>query len=345
MWIEEGTPDEARVKAASVVAAAEADGSVPVIVVYNLPFRDCSQYSAGGAIDRPAYEEWVDAVAEGVGDRPAVVILEPDGLGIIPFHTTLNGVREWCEPVDETGSPQPGATADDRFAALNHAVDAFASCSEAAVYLDATHSAWLPIGDAAARLLRAGVERANGFFLNVSNFEFDHDLMRFGTLVSKAVWYASDHGSTGVDALAEVPDQFGDPNQRDEWFARVVDAHPSFPGIERLKHFVIDSSRNGRGPWTPPDVPGEGDAQEWCNPPGRGLGVRSTFAADHPLLDAYLWIKLPGESDGECHRWTDGPEDPVRRQPCPPAGEWFPELAMELARGAVPPLDPGTTAS
>jgi len=56
-------------------------------------------------------------------------------------------------------------------------------------------------------------------------------------------------------------------------------------------YFVIDTSRNGQGP---NDV-------EWCNPPGRGLGERPTTDTSHPHCDAYLWVKIPGESDGKCN--------------------------------------------
>ena len=77
------------------------------------------------------------------------------------------------------------------------------------------------------------------------------------------------------------------------------------------KPFVVDTSRNGRGPTA--------DA-EWCNPAGRALGARPT---GHPVsgVDAYLWIKRPGESDGECN---GGPR----------AGEWWPEHAEGLASRA-----------
>ncbi|WP_308315833.1 glycoside hydrolase family 6 protein [Streptomyces sp. CC228A] len=54
------------------------------------------------------------------------------------------------------------------------------------------------------------------------------------------------------------------------------------------------------------------DAQEWCNPPDRGLGARPTTRTGEPLHDARLWIKIPGESDGLCLRGTPGPEDPAR---------------------------------
>jgi endoglucanase len=100
-------------------------------------------------------------------------------------------------------------------------------------------------------------------------------------------------------------------------------------GTEPRTHFVIDTSRNGVGPWLPPagkySVP-----EDWCNPPDRGLGLRPTTRVDDPLLDAYLWIKVPGESDGRCFRGTSGPLDPERGMVDPEAGDWFPEQAREL---------------
>jgi len=76
--------------------------------------------------------------------------------------------------------------------------------------------------------------------------------------------------------------------------------------------FVIDTSRNGAGP-APGDV--------WCNPPGRGLGTPPTTDTGRPLVDAYLWVKAPGESDGACNGG-------------PPAGTWWPEYALGLAQRA-----------
>ena len=80
---------------------------------------------------------------------------------------------------------------------------------------------------------------------------------------------------------------------------------------------MIDTSRNGQGPRR---------RAEWCNPPGRGLGERPTTTTNIPRLDAKLWIKTPGESDGECARGD------------PAAGRWFPRQAAELIRLATPPL-------
>jgi endoglucanase len=100
--------------------------------------------------------------------------------------------------------------------------------------------------------------------------------------------------------------------------------------------FVIDTSRNGLGPWAAPGG-AYADPQEWCNPPGRGIGLRPTLRTGVPLLDGYLWIKIPGESDGECTRGLGavGTVDPEWGAVDPAAGRWFPELALELARNEV----------
>ena len=104
-------------------------------------------------------------------------------------------------------------------------------------------------------------------------------------------------------------------------------------------HFVIDTSRNGQGPWEPPAgvYP---DPQDWCNPPDRGLGLRPTADTSIALLDAYLWVKIPGESDGECTRGLGptGTVDPEWGIVDPGAGQWFPEMALQLAQNANPPL-------
>lgn len=74
----------------------------------------------------------------------------------------------------------------------------------------------------------------------------------------------------------------------------------------------------------------------------RGLGLRPTADTGNALVDAYLWIKTPGESDGQCNRWAPpGSPNPVRGMMDPPAGAWFPEQALELAQLAVPPLGSG----
>jgi endoglucanase len=103
--------------------------------------------------------------------------------------------------------------------------------------------------------------------------------------------------------------------------------------VEPTAHYVIDTSRNGEGPWPPPVSPPYPDPQDWCNPPARELGLAPTLDTGVPLVDAYLWVKIPGESDGECTRGL-GPAgetvDPEWGRIDPPAGRWFPEMALDL---------------
>ena len=80
-------------------------------------------------------------------------------------------------------------------------------------------------------------------------------------------------------------------------------------------HYVVDTSRNGAGP--APDGP-----LNWCNPPGRALGTAPTTDTGGAHADAYLWIKHPGESDGECGRNDPG------------SGLFMPQYAIDLARNA-----------
>lgn len=62
------------------VTEITAAGALPILVAYDIPFRDCGQYSAGVQNDPESYRTWITDFAAGIGDRPAVVILEPDGL-------------------------------------------------------------------------------------------------------------------------------------------------------------------------------------------------------------------------------------------------------------------------
>jgi endoglucanase len=80
------------------------------------------------------------------------------------------------------------------------------------------------------------------------------------------------------------------------------------------KPYVIDTSRNGNGPV-------EGDPLYWCNPSGRALGAAPTANTGNGNVDAFLWVKRPGESDGSC-RGAAG------------AGTFVNQFAIDLARNA-----------
>jgi endoglucanase len=68
-------------------------------------------------------------------------------------------------------------------------------------------------------------------------------------------------------------------------------------------HFVVNTSDSGRGPLRPPDPVRQGN-EVLCNPPGRGAGPRPTTNTGFPLVDAYLWVHVPGESSGHCNGGT-----------------------------------------
>ncbi|MBO0701587.1 MAG: glycoside hydrolase family 6 protein [Candidatus Dormibacteraeota bacterium] len=346
VWIDGGSPNSARVTVAETADRAAGKGQVPVFVAYNIPGRDCGGLSAGGAQNTAQYEAWINGIAQGLGNHHAVLILEPDSLGLLP-STNCGG--------PSTSYPFTDA---ERYTELNQAVDRLEKQPNVSVYLDGTHSAWLNVADASSRLVAAGVQRAQGFFLNVSNFQFTPNLRQYGTWISDCITYAT---AVKQGDFSSCPDQYwnGGPSNNfngvalspyGAWSndAAQQDLNTSgeneryatmLGGTQPTTHFVIDTSRNGQGPWQPTiSTP---DPQDWCNPPGRGLGTAPTASTGNALVDAYLWIKVPGESDGQCNRGVSGSSvDPVwaaitgnQSFVDPAAGKWFPQEALQLARG------------
>jgi endoglucanase len=251
-WFADSAPDGVA-RARDLVSNADRAGQVPVLTLYNIPYRDCSGQSAGGAADGDAYREWVSSMAGALKGHPALVILEPDAVAQAVQGCLDDGRRT------------------ERYALLGHAIDVLRGAG-ATVYLDAGNPSWITdTAQMAAALRRAGVTRARGFSLNVANFETTKANIGYGTVLSGRLGGA---------------------------------------------HFVVDTSRNGNGP-APRGPVGH---EHWCNPPGRKLGAAPTTRTGNKLVDAYLWVKRPGESDGACSGGA------------PPAGKWWPEYALGLAR-------------
>lgn len=227
------------------VSAATNAGATAVLVAYNIPQRDCGGFSAGGTNNPQGYTNWINAFASGIGSAKAVVVLEPDSLAQISCLSS--------------------ADQNTRLQLLSQAVNTLKNNPNTTVYLDAGHAGWVDAQTMAGRLKAANVSRADGFALNVSNFDTTSSEVQYGQQVSAQV------GS---------------------------------------KHFVIDTSRNGNG-----------SNGEWCNPWGRAIGIKPTTQTGNALVDAYLWIKTPGESDGYCN---GGPS----------AGTWWPDYAVSLVQNA-----------
>src|SRR6476646_10710204 len=140
--------------------------SLPVFVAYNIPGRDCGQYSAGGANGADAYRKWIRAFANGIANRKAVVVLEPDALAGM-------------------GCLSP-ALQEERVNLIHGAVRVL-KAKGAAVYIDAGHARWINPAEMANRLNRAGIAEADGFSLNISNFLGTSVNIAYGTEVSKRV--------------------------------------------------------------------------------------------------------------------------------------------------------------
>jgi endoglucanase len=344
-WITSGSAQEAAKTAGQVVSAAAEDGSVPLLVLYNIPFRDCAQYSAGGATNTADYEAWIDAIASAIGNKRAIIALEPDSLGIIPFNTDINGNKEWCQPADAN----PATAVSDRYEQLTHAVKSLKANPNAKVYLDGTNAAWLSVGDITDRLRKADVADADGFFVNASNYESQFKTTEYSRWISQCLdlsarvswWQPAWCASQYYPATVSDPSTWTQTDQK--YAADYANAGIS-PDPSVMKKSIVDTSRNGQGAWTPPANNGWPDAQTWCNPPDRGLGVLPTLSTGDPLIDGFLWIKVPGESDGQCDRGTGSQVDPARGIADPAAGAWFATQARELIANAAQPL-PAPTCS
>jgi endoglucanase len=156
VWLDGGTPAAVTGLVETTLLEAELEHTVPVFVPYNVPGRDCGGYSAGGAQTTADYETWINAIAGAIGTRKAVVVLEPDALANLP---------------SDCGYDPTGSLTTARFAQINYAVSALEAQPSTLVYLDAGHSEWQSVGTISQRLVQAGVAGAQGFFLNVSNYQ------------------------------------------------------------------------------------------------------------------------------------------------------------------------------
>lgn len=232
--------------AREITSAARGSGALPLLVLYNIPIRDCGSYSAGGADSATSYKSWINAVQAGSSGAKTVFILEPDA------------VAGW-----DCLSP---TQKNERVALLQYAIDTLTSSPNHYVYLDAGNAHWQSAQEISQRLRDVGTNKLTGIALNVSNFFTTTESKNYGLQVS---------------ALTN--------------------------GI----HFVIDTSRNGQGAL---------GGTSWCNPEGRGLGSPPQVMSG--ALDALLWIKIPGESDGSCNGG-------------PASGGWWPEYALSLIQRAA----------
>jgi endoglucanase len=249
-WLSSFNPSTVQSEVSSYLSGANAAGQLPLLSVYEIPNRDCGGASAGGAPDVNQYQTWVSNFSHGLGSQTVIVVLETDSIAL-----------QTCLSANDLAA---------RNQALTTAVQTIkAGNPNAKVYLDGGHSAWNPASDQANRLRAAGVQFADGFFTNVSNFNSTANEAAYGRSIISAL---NGFGISG-------------------------------------KHQIIDTSRNGgaAGDWCADDntdrrigqypTTNTGDANIdgflWVKPPGEADGCAFTAGSFQPQLAFSLAENAP----------------------------------------------------
>jgi cellulose 1,4-beta-cellobiosidase len=285
---------------------------VTVLVVYDLPERDCSASASSGELAVAAGgearygNEFIEPLAAQLRAHPSqrvVIVVEPDSLANIATNMSVAK----CAAADSVYR-RSIALAIRRLSMPN-----------VWLYLDAAHAAWLGWARNRAKIAQiyrdvvaqaGGADKIRGFATNVSNY----DSLRGGDIAR-------------LEPSDPCPDELT--------YVEKLSASLAEVGIVG-KGFLIDTSRNGRAGI-------KSKSGSWCNVAGAGLGERPQ-ASPVPGVDAYLWIKPPGDSDG-----GSDPSAPGYDANCgaasadslpgaPRAGQWFNAQVLQLVDNAQPPL-------
>ncbi|ORX46613.1 1,4-beta-D-glucan-cellobiohydrolase [Piromyces finnis] len=187
--------------------------------------------------------------------------------------------------------------------ALSYAVNVFGAMSNVSVYLDAAHGKWLGgVTDKVATVIKEILDGApNGKIRGLS---------------------------TNVSNYQPVSAEYQ--------YHQKLAASLAAVGVNDV-HFIVDTGRSGV------DITESFSKTEtWCNFIGTGFGLhpKGNPDASMPLLDAYMWLKTPGEADGSS---TGSRADPVCAREdslpgSPDAGQWFHDYFVQLLQNANPPF-------
>ncbi|MFD5140400.1 glycoside hydrolase family 6 protein [Streptomyces sp. NPDC058378] len=342
------------------------------LVIYNLPGRDCSALASNGELGPTEIDryksEYIDPIAAVLADEKyaglrIVTTVEIDSL---PNLITNAGGRETatpeCDVMKANGNYQKG---------VGYALNKLGDAPNVYNYIDAGHHGWIgwddnfgPTADLfkeAATTEGATVDDVHGFITNTANYgattedHFSIDDSVNGTSVRQSKW---------VDWNRYTDEQSYAQAFRNELVS---------VGFNSDIGMLIDTSRNGWGGDDRPTGPGattnvdtyvDGGRYDrrihlgnWCNQAGAGLGERPQ-AAPAAGIDAYVWMKPPGESDGSSKeipndegKGFDRMCDPtyegnVRNgnnmsgalPDAPVSGKWFSAQFQELMKNAYPAL-------
>jgi cellulose 1,4-beta-cellobiosidase len=356
---------------AHLETAVQQGANLIQVVIYNLPGRDCAALASNGELgpnDIDIYRtQYIDPIATIFAD-PAfrslriVAIIEIDSLPNLVTNVSGAGATTMCQQMQQNGNYVNG---------IRYALSRFHAIPNVYNYIDAAHHGWLgwdsnfgPAADlfaSTANGATGGYDTVHGFIVNTANYSaltepyFNINTTFNGQTVRQSRWV---DWNQYVDELTFAQ----------AFRQRLTGAFGNDIGM------LIDTSRNGwGGPNRPTGAPTSATsiddfvnraridrrihAGNWCNQSGAGLGERprATPAAG---IDAYVWIKPPGESDGASQP-IDNDEGKGFDEMCDPdytgnarngnsrsgalpnsplSGHWFPAQFQELMANAFPPL-------
>ncbi|MFD5514683.1 glycoside hydrolase family 6 protein [Streptomyces sp. NPDC127066] len=367
----QGTADARGLKAH--LDAAKAQGANLVqLVIYDLPGRDCAALASNGELgpdDLATYQSsYIDPIAAILAD-PAyaslriVNLIEPDSLpNLVTNAGGTAGSTTQCATMKANGNYEKG---------VGYALHKLGALPNAYNYIDAGHHGWLgwdsnltPSAQEfkkAATTNGATVNDVTGFIVNTANYSATKEPY---VKVTDTVNGQTVRQSKWIDW-----NQYDDESSYAQGLRTALVAQGFDAGIGML----VDTSRNGWGGSARPTGPGpttsvdayvDGGridrrihAGNWCNQSGAGLGERPATAPDTGI-DAYVWAKPPGESDGASQA-VDNDEGKGFDRMCDPtytgngrngnnltgalpnsplAGHWFSAQFRQLIANANPPL-------
>ncbi|MFF7990543.1 glycoside hydrolase family 6 protein [Kitasatospora xanthocidica] len=342
------------------------------LVVYDLPGRDCAALSSNGELGPTEIDryktEFIDPIAAILADPKyaglrIVTTVELDSLPNLVTNTTPRATATpTCDVMKANGNYIKG---------IGYALKKLGAIPNVYNYADAGHHGWLGWDDnlgASAELFKQAataegstVANVQGFIVNTANYSalkennFTVDDSVNGTSVRQSKWV---DWNRYVDELS---------------YAQAIRTKLVSLGFDPQLGMLIDTSRNGWGGAARPTGPGPRTSVDayvdggrydrrlntgnWCNQAGAGLGERPQ-AAPAPGIDAYVWMKPPGESDGSSKqipnndgKGFDGMCDPTYTgnprndnhmsgalPDAPLSGEWFSAQFQELLKNAYPAL-------
>ncbi|WP_328419763.1 glycoside hydrolase family 6 protein [Micromonospora sp. NBC_00389] len=341
-------------------------------VIYNLPGRDCAALASNGELgpnDLPRYKaEYIDPIAAIQADPKyrnlrIINIIEIDSLPNLVTNTSGQpGGTAMCDTVKANGAYVNG---------VGYALTKLGALGNVYNYIDAAHHGWIgwdsnfgPTADmlkSAAVASGSTVANVHGFIVNTANYSA---LREPYVKITDSVNGQSVRQSKWVDWNFYV-DELS--------FAQAFRQKLVQVGFDANIGMLIDTSRNGWGGSARPTGPGATTsvdtyvnggridrrihAGNWCNQSGAGLGERPRSAPESGI-DAYVWVKPPGESDGSSElipndegKGFDRMCDPTyggnprngnsatgALPNAPISGAWFSAQFQELMRNAYPAL-------